>query len=251
MKALYATLLVVIIDQVTKLYIKGFALPFLKFNHDGLPYAHSISVIGDFFRITFVENPGMAFGIEINPVTKLLVSVFSIIASMGLFYYLYSVRNQSFSLRLSLALILGGAVGNLIDRVFYGVLYEYAPLFYGRVVDFFDFNFFDIRIFGRPYERFPIFNIADSAVTVGVLLMIIFYKKHQEESDAELAAEQGIDNTITTESQVILPDVETQQELPELQNQTVDPVFDSPAEKEVVVSIPGAQSELPCKEHNI
>ncbi len=221
MKALYATLLVVILDQASKLYIKGFAIPFLKFNHEGMSHGHSVSVIGDFFHITFVENPGMAFGIEINPTTKLLVSIFSIVASIGLFYYLYTVRNQSLSLRLSLALILGGAIGNLIDRVFYGIFFEYGKLFYGRVVDFLDFDFFNLTVFGRTYERFPIFNVADSAVTVGVLLMLIFYKKHQQESDAELAAEQAINApTIQTDAAVV-PDIETV-ETPVLSNHISD-----------------------------
>ena len=81
------------------------------------------------------------------------------------------------------AFILGGAVGNLIDRLFYGIFYGYAPVFYGKVVDFFDVDFFDFSIFGRSYDRWPIFNIADAAVTIGVLILIIFYKKNADESE--------------------------------------------------------------------
>ena len=88
-----------------------------------------------------------------------------------------------------MAFILGGAVGNLIDRVFYGVFYHYAPLFYGRVVDFFDFDFFNISILGKSYDRWPVFNIADSAVTIGVLMLILFYRKVSKEESQEAAVE--------------------------------------------------------------
>ncbi|MCK7516433.1 MAG: signal peptidase II [Ignavibacteriales bacterium] len=89
-------------------------------------------------------------------------------------FYLYIIRDKSLSLKIAIALILGGAVGNLIDRTFYGLFYDYAPLFYGKVVDFFDFDFFNFTLFGRSYDRWPIFNIADAAVTIGVLILVIF-----------------------------------------------------------------------------
>lgn len=144
-------------------------------------YGQKISVVGDFFQLTFVENPGLAFGVDLGNGLKIWLSIFSIIASIGLFLYLYSVRKSSFSLRFALAIILGGAIGNLIDRVFYGVFYGYAPLFYGKVVDFFDFDFFNFELLGRVYDRWPIFNIADLSVSVGVLTLLIFYKSHQKE----------------------------------------------------------------------
>jgi signal peptidase II len=171
---LLVTLIVVLLDQASKLYIKGFAIPFMHINHDGMGHGHSIPVIGEFFRITYVENPGMAFGIEITPTTKLLVSLFSILASIGLFYYLYTIRKQGLGQRFALALILGGAIGNLIDRVFYGVFFDYAPIFHGRVVDFLHFTY--------GSKSFPIFNIADSAVTVGVILLLLFYRQHEEKA---------------------------------------------------------------------
>ena len=142
-----------------------------------------IPVIGDFFRLTFVENPGMAFGYDPGLDFKFYISVFSLVASVALLIYLIISRKQSLSLRLSLAFILGGAVGNLIDRLFYGIFYGYAPLFYGKVVDFLDFDFFNITILGRSYDRFPIFNIADAAVTIGVLIIIIFYRSHQKKQE--------------------------------------------------------------------
>lgn len=186
MKILFWTLAIVIIDQGTKLAVKGFKIPFLNFEHYGMYHGQRISVIGDFFLLTFVENPGMAFGIEINEVVKLLVSLFSIFASVGLIFYLYSVREKSFSLRISLALILGGAIGNLIDRVFYGIFYGYAPLFYGKVVDFLDFDFFNFEILGRTYDRWPIFNVADMAVSIGVFILLIFYNKHHNETTEKI-----------------------------------------------------------------
>lgn len=125
----------------------------------------------------------MAFGFNPGSDFKLWISVFSLIASVGLIVYLYVVRNKSLSLRIALAMILGGAVGNLIDRVFYGIIYKYAPAFYGRVVDFFDFDFFNFAIFGRSYDRWPIFNIADASVTIGVIILIVFYRQHKSEDE--------------------------------------------------------------------
>ena len=142
-----------------------------------------IHVLVNFFRITFIENPGMAFGFDPGINFKLWISIFSIIASIGLVVYIYYVRNQNLSLRLSLTFILGGAIGNLIDRVFYGVFYGYAPVFYGRVVDFLDFDFFHFSIFGKTFDRWPIFNVADAAVTIGVVILIFFYRQKQKDDD--------------------------------------------------------------------
>ena len=181
MKILYLTLSVIIADQISKFYIKGISIPALNLNFEGMYFGESISVIGDFFRITFTENPGMAFGFDPGSDFKLFISVFSLIASIGLLVYLYTVRNKSLSLKIAIALILGGAVGNVIDRMFYGLIFDYAPLFYGKVVDFFDFDFFNFSIFGRSYDRWPIFNIADAAVSIGVLILLFFYKHHEAE----------------------------------------------------------------------
>ena len=144
-----------------------------------------IPVIGDFFRITFIENPGLAFGIDIDSTIKFWISLFSLIASIGLIIYLYTVRNEKFGFKLALALILGGAIGNFIDRAFYGVIYDYAPLFYGKVVDFLDFDFFNLTLFGRSYDRFAIFNIADSSVTIGIFLLLFLYRDHGKKEISE------------------------------------------------------------------
>lgn len=196
MRVLYISLFVVLSDQITKLCVKGFSIPFLGIHVTGIPLGSSISVFGDFLRFTYIENPGMAFGIDLGG--KLFFSLFSIAASIGILLYLYQMRNEKFLFRFSLALILGGAVGNLIDRVFYGVFYGDASLFYGRVVDFIDVDFFNLNIFGYHLSRWPIFNIADSSVTVGVLLLLIFYRKFSR-ADEPLENVLGNEEHATTE----------------------------------------------------
>jgi signal peptidase II len=193
LRVLYLSLAIVVADQISKFYIKGISIPFLNIRFEGMYFGESIPVIGDFFKITFTENPGIAFGFDPGSDFKLFISVFSLVASIGLLIYLFTVRNKSLSLKLAIALILGGAVGNVIDRMFYGLIYDYAPLFYGKVVDFFDFDFFNFSIFGRSYDRWPIFNIADAAVSVGVLILLFFYKHHEAEDKKsnELLAESN------------------------------------------------------------
>jgi signal peptidase II len=184
LRILFVSLSIVIVDQLTKIFVKGFSIPFLNINYAGMYNGQKIPIIGDFFRITFIENPGMAFGFDPGVNYKLWISIFSLVASIGLVVYLYMVKNQKYTLQLAIAFILGGAVGNLIDRMFYGIFYGYASLFYGRVVDFLDFDFFNFSIFGRSYDRWPIFNIADSAVTIGVIILLFFYKKPKNENYA-------------------------------------------------------------------
>lgn len=185
MNVLILTFLIVLFDQATKLYVKGIKIPFLGIEFDGIPYQSSIPVIGKFFQITFIENPGMAFGLQIGG--KLFLSLFTIFATVLLFFFLYKNRNETLLLRLALALILGGAIGNLIDRVFYGKIYGYAPYFYGRVVDFLHIDLPNFTVFGKTISSWPIFNIADISVTVGFLMILLGYKKifeHEEEFDS-------------------------------------------------------------------
>lgn len=185
MRILFVTLFVVIADQLSKLYIKGISIPALNIHFTGMSIGERIDVIGSFLRITFVENPGMAFGIDLGVSSKLFLSLFSIIASIGILYYLYKVRHNGLILRLSLALILGGALGNLIDRVFYGVIFGYSNLFFGRVVDFIDVDFFNINLLGYNYDRWPIFNVADMSVSIGVIMLLLFSKSFSKEQDRE------------------------------------------------------------------
>lgn len=181
MRVLYITIFVVFSDQIAKLFIKGFSIPFLGLFHKGMELNSTVEIIDDFMRFTFVENPGMAFGLDFGG--KLFFSIFSLAAGIGILYYLYKVKNETLLLRAPLALILGGAIGNLIDRVFYGVLYGEAPLLYGRVVDFIDVKFFRMEFFGFHLTRWPVFNISDIAVTVGVLVLILFHKKISESDE--------------------------------------------------------------------
>ncbi|MBI5473044.1 MAG: signal peptidase II [Ignavibacteriae bacterium] len=178
MRVLWATLGIIVVDQVTKLLVKGISIPPLGVNIRGMRYGFSTPVIGDFFRLTYIENPGMAFGIDVGG--KLFFSLFSIALSAGILFYLYKARKEPLPFRFALALILGGAIGNLIDRTFYGVIFDEGPLFYGRVVDFFDVDFFDINLLGYSLSRWPVFNVADAAVTVGIILMLFVHHHHTE-----------------------------------------------------------------------
>ena len=196
MRVLFISLIVIVLDQVSKVYVKGISLPIINFKIDGMYPGEIIPVIGEFFRITFIENPGLAFGFDPGIDFKLAVSVFSVIASIGLLFYLFKIKDQKFPLRISIAFILGGAIGNLIDRVFYGVFYGYAPLFYGKVVDFFDVDFFDFSLLGKHYDRWPIFNIADASVTIGVLILLIFYNFHKKEETIQSESASATGSTL-------------------------------------------------------
>ncbi|MBK6773634.1 MAG: signal peptidase II [Ignavibacteria bacterium] len=175
MRVLIYTFFIVAADQITKLYVKGIKIPFLGIDITGMPYQSSINVIGNFFKITFIENPGMAFGLQIGG--KLFLSLFTIFATLLLIGFLYKNRNEGLLLRIALSFILGGAIGNLIDRIFYGKIYDYAPIFYGKVVDFLHFDFPNFTIFGKNIYSWPIFNIADVFVTIGFLMILIGYKR--------------------------------------------------------------------------
>ena len=150
----------------------------------------SFTVIGNFFRITYVENPGMAFGIKIN--NPVFFIALSLAASALVFYYLFRVRNENWLVQLALCFITAGAIGNLSDR-----------FIRGQVVDFFDFDFFDIfipsfQIFninfsGYSLTRWPVFNIADMAVSGGMIILILYIifigdpLKHSSAPSAEQA----------------------------------------------------------------
>jgi signal peptidase II len=167
-------LILILLDQTTKLLIRGFS--FAGITCPGLPIGQNISVIGDFLQFTYVENSGMAFGITFGA-GKIFLSLFSIIASIALGYYLYKLEGFSFWVKLGIMLIFAGAVGNLIDRVFYGLFFHEGPIFYGRVVDFVQVDIPDINFWIIHYTHFPVFNIADSCVSCGVVLLLIVHKK--------------------------------------------------------------------------
>jgi len=181
---------IILVDQITKLIVKL-----------NMALGDEIHIIGDFFKIHFIENKGAAFGLtvahifngfglEMSEVTsKLILSIFSIIAVIFIGYFLYKLTEHRSPLPYFVALIFGGALGNIIDRTFYGLFfadinkYE-GGLFHGRVVDMF---YFDIWygalpnwipfIGGDLYSLWPIFNIADSAISVGIVVILIFQGK--------------------------------------------------------------------------
>ena len=186
LRVLYVTLSIVFLDQVTKLLVKGFTLPIFNYYHQGMQLGQTIPVIGDFLRLTFVENPGMAFGIEIGG--RFFLTLFSFFASIGIFYYIYHLRKEPFIVRLTLAMILGGAIGNLIDRLFYGVIFGEGQLFYGKVVDFIDMDFFHIDFLTFHMNRFAIFNVADASVSSGIILMLLFYRKFSKLGEPDVKA---------------------------------------------------------------
>lgn len=164
--------LVLLIDQISKIYIKT---NFMLFE--------DVEVFS-WFRIYFIENEGMAWGAKIpGQYGKLALTIFRLVAIVGIGYWLWdSVRkNAPKVLIVSIALIFAGAFGNIIDSVFYGIIFSdslhqvatfmpegggYGTLFHGKVVDMFSFSFFN-----------PVFNVADSAISVGVGLLILFNKK--------------------------------------------------------------------------
>lgn len=173
MRVLLLSFVIVLCDQITKLLVKGVDIPALGITWQGMPYGASRQILGDFFRLTYVENPGMAFSIDLG--AKPVFAMFSLLASVAIIVYLYSARRSPLGFRVALAMILGGAIGNFIDRMFYGIWFYSEPLFYGRVVDFFDVDFFDVHLLGYQLTRWPVFNVADACVTVGVVLLLLFH----------------------------------------------------------------------------
>lgn len=198
-------LLLVLLDQCTKIAVKGFSIGSLY--HSGMYLGQSIPIVGETIRLTFVENPGMAFGISFGA-GKIFLSLFSIAASLALLWFLTQLESVNRWIVLALALVLAGATGNLIDRVFYGVLYGENPLFYGYVVDFIDVDIPDITLFGRELTRFWVFNVADSCVTTGMTLLLIFNKHLPAFHSSPMTATEEINVAadITSDEKAPTPD---------------------------------------------
>lgn len=180
-------LILILIDQAIKLWMYNVVVP----QHNG-----DIEVIPGVFKLHYVTNPGMAFGMELGgDYGKLLLTFFRIIAMALIGYFLYKQANihPKNSLLWALAAILAGASGNLIDSIFYGVLlpgnapeFVDTPWFHGQVIDMFYFNFLDgfwpdwVPYFGGSYFLTPIFNFADACIFCGVVAILIFQKKFLE-----------------------------------------------------------------------
>lgn len=174
-RILWVSAFIFILDQAAKWIVKT-----------NMRLYESITVLGDFFRLTYVENPGMAFGIRISD--NVFFTVFAVIASLIILLYLFKLKERECWARLAMTIILGGALGNLTDRIFRG-----------QVVDFLDFEFFNIHIpafklfwiqfSGYSMERWPVFNVADIAVSVGMIMLLIYILFLEEDETAIAHAE--------------------------------------------------------------
>ena len=181
---------VILIDQILKIWVKT------NF------YLGEELYITSWFRLLFIENNGMAFGMELG--NKLFLTLFRLCLAGALIWYIWKIRRASVvavGYIICLSLIVAGAIGNIIDCLFYGLIFNnpappavatlfppeggYSTLFHGRVVDMLYFPLFSFTwpdwmpwVGGTEFEFFrPIFNFADAAITVGILAMVIFYNK--------------------------------------------------------------------------
>jgi len=186
-------LAVIIIDQTSKLLV-----------YQNMYLHQEINVIGEWFKLHYLLNPGMAFGIHWdNEFGKLTLSVFRIFAMVGIGYYLVKMarKGANAGFLVCMGLILGGAVGNVIDSTFYGVFLHNNPVgsptpwFHGQVIDMLFFPIFEfvwpswVPGVGGDYFLFfsPVFNIADSSIFIGVVIILIMQRsffKHQHNQGA-------------------------------------------------------------------
>ncbi|MFT3753028.1 MAG: lipoprotein signal peptidase [Paludibacter sp.] len=185
-KSVILIVLVLLIDQASKIYIK------LNFS-----LGEHVDVLS-WFKIYFIENNGMAFGMEL--IGKLFLTLFRIVAVAALAWYINKLIKRQFSTGyiLTVSLVLAGAAGNIIDSVFYGLIFSasnymgpvatlfpegggYASLFYGKVVDMLYFPIIK-NAAGETIFFSPIFNVADSAISVAVGIILIFFRKELNES---------------------------------------------------------------------
>jgi signal peptidase II len=177
------SLLIIFLDQLIKISVHFFMEP---------GYFGQIELIGPYVKLHYTLNPGMAFGMQLgSEYGKLILTLFRIVAMFAIGYFLYQLttKNNKPLLLTSVALVLGGAVGNLIDSVFYGIWFDNAPvespmrLFHGQVIDMFFFDFWEgilptwIPLWGGSYYSTPIFNFADAAIFCGVVVILLFQNK--------------------------------------------------------------------------
>lgn len=190
-KPLLLIFFVLLADQALKTWIKT-----------NMFLGQEFKILGNWFIVHFTENNGMAFGLEFGgEFGKLALSLFRILAVGGIGYGLHHLIQKKYhrGLILNVALIFAGALGNIIDSVFYGLIYKYESLFHGRVVDMLYFpiikgtfpSWFPIWA-NEPFEFFrPVFNLADAAISIGVISILIFQKKYFKEEKTD---EIGMNN---------------------------------------------------------
>lgn len=190
------SLIVIAIDQIVKLLV--------HYNMD-MGVQGQIPILGDVFKLHYLTNPGMAFGMKIGvQYGKLFLTLFRLFAMVGIGYYLYLLikREVHTGLLWCIALILGGAIGNVVDSTFYGVFLDNAPYdaptpwFHGQVVDMFYIDIWEGRLaewipfIGGDYmSLWPVFNIADASIFIGVFAILIFQKKFFKEDQK---ADKGV-----------------------------------------------------------
>lgn len=206
--AVLIVILIILADQLLKFYVKTHFY-----------YGEEVNVLGGWFRLHFIENEGMAFGMKLGGADtgKLVLTMFRLIAVIFGFYLLKRIVNKGYGRGAVIcgALILAGALGNLIDSIFYGLIFTessfhkavltsfgqgYGKLFHGRVVDMLYFPLIETKwpswvpfLGGRDLSFFePVFNIADAAISVGVMVLVFFQKKlvHKREPVVEKTATQ-------------------------------------------------------------
>ncbi|MDO7850860.1 lipoprotein signal peptidase [Hymenobacter convexus] len=187
-------LFIIAIDQLSK---------YLVHSYMQLGSAGEIPIFGQWAKLTYTLNPGMAFGAELPaPYGKLVLTGFRMLAVGGLIYYIIRLCRQRVAAGYiaCMALILGGAVGNLIDSIFYGIIYNNAPVgsptrwFYGQVIDMIFVPLYvgyfpkSWPLIGGSYSNgFPIFNIADSSIFIGVALILLNQSRFFNESQPAAA----------------------------------------------------------------
>ena len=190
-KLLILGVLLVVIDQVVKILVKS-----------NMEIGEHFNVIGNWFQILFIENEGMACGMKFGgAVGKFCLSFFRIALFGALCWWISSLVRKGKAptgVLVGLTLICAGAFGNIIDSLFYGMIFNYAPFMFGRVVDMLYFPLIDtvwpqwVPFVGGDRLLFfaPVFNIADSCVTVGAIYLIFFqYKFFTRTEESESAAE--------------------------------------------------------------
>ncbi|MFC2085968.1 signal peptidase II [Bacteroidota bacterium] len=193
MRPLWLAASIISIDQVTKAIVRS-----------RMRLGESIPIFGDWFKLTFTENPGMAFGIQFG--SPAVVTGLAILATILIVLYLRVVNANSVGYTLSLALILGGAIGNIIDRILFAVIYGYGGWFHGQVVDFIHFDVWSGRISqsipwvgGNYVAVFPIWNVADMSIVVGVVLVILFQRTFTTRQDQAADEPEAVGDVSATE----------------------------------------------------